>query len=257
MLIAVTRAVSSTLAQCELTHRPRDPINVSNAITEHACYEEALRSLGATVVRAPPEPDLPDAVFVEDTALALDEVAVITRPGAPTRRREVESMAKTLSAYKPLLRIQSPGTLDGGDVLRVGRKLYVGLSSRTNHEGVSQLEALLNKWDYDVIRVQVTGCLHLKSAVTQVGEDLLLINPLFVRPECFAPIETISVAPAEAHGANALWISRAGAVIYATHYPETAERLHGAGVRVVTVPSTELAKAEGGVTCCSVLFEAA
>ena len=257
MLIAVTRAVSPTLAECELTHRPRDPINVPNAVAEHACYEEALRSLGATVVRAAPEPDLPDAVFVEDAALALEEVAVITRPGAPTRRREVESMAEVLSAYKPLLRIQSPGTLDGGDVLRVGRKLYVGLSSRTNREGVSQLETFLSKWDYEVIRVQVTGCLHLKSAVTQVGEDLLLINPGFVPPECFASMETISVAPAEAHGANALWIggAGAGAVIYPAHYPETAERLDRAGVRVVPVPGTELAKAEGGVTCCSVLFE--
>ncbi|MGH7522028.1 MAG: dimethylarginine dimethylaminohydrolase family protein [Gemmatimonadales bacterium] len=256
MLIAVTRAVSPTLAECELTHRPRDPINVSNAIAEHACYEEALRSLGATVVRAAPEPALPDAVFVEDTALALDEVAVITRPGAPTRRREVESMAEALSAYKPLVRIQSPGTLDGGDVLRVGRKLYVGLSSRTNREGVSQLETILSKWDFEVIGVQVTGCLHLKSAVTQVGEDLLLINPGFVRPECFAPMEKIPVAPAEAHGANALWIGGAGAVIYPAHYPETAERLDRAGVRIVPVPSTELAKAEGGVTCCSVLLEA-
>ena len=257
MLIAVTRAVSSTLAECELTHRPRDPINVANAIAEHACYEEALRSLGATVVRAPPEPALPDAVFVEDTALALDEVAVITRPGAPTRRREVESMAGVLSVYRPLLRIQAPGTLDGGDVLRVGRKLYVGLSSRTNGEAVSQLETILSKWDYEVIRVQVRGCLHLKSAVTQVGEDLLLINPDFVPTECFAPMEMISVAPAEPDGANALWIGGAGgAVIYPAHYPETAERLDRAGVRVVPVPSTELAKAEGGVTCCSVLFEA-
>jgi dimethylargininase len=259
MLIAVTRAVSPTLAECELTHRPRDPINVANAVAEHACYEEALRSLGATVVRAPPKPTLPDAVFVEDTALALDEVAVVTRPGAPTRRREVESMAKVLSAYRPLLRIQSPGALDGGDVLRVGRKLYVGLSSRTNRAGASQLETLLGKWDYEVIRVQVTGCLHLKSAVTQVAEDLLLINPRFVRPEFFAPMEVIPVAPAEADGANALWISRAGtgaAVIYAAHHPETAERLERAGVRVVRVPCTELAKAEGAVTCCSVLFEA-
>ena len=256
MLIAVTRAVSSTLADCELTHRPRDPINVANAVAEHASYEEALRSLGAAVVRAPPEPTLPDAVFVEDTALALDEVAVVTRPGAPTRRREVESMAKVLSAYRPLLRIQSPGTLDGGDVLRVGRKLYVGLSSRTNRAGASQLENLLSKWDYEVIPLQVTGCLHLKSAVTQVAEDLLLINPRFVRPELFAPMEVIPVAPAEADGANALWISGAGAVIYAAHHPETAERLERAGVRVVRVPCTELAKAEGAVTCCSVLFEA-
>jgi dimethylargininase len=257
VLIAVTRAVSATLADCELTHRPRDPINVSRAIAEHACYEEALRSLGATVVRAAPEPDLPDAVFVEDTAIALDEVAVISRPGAPTRRREVDSMAEILGAYKPLLRIESPGTLDGGDVLRVGRTLYVGLSSRTNDAGASQLESFLTTWDYEVRRVPVTGCLHLKSAVTQVGEDRLLINPLRVPSECFGPMELIAVSPLEPDGANALWMRGAGAVIYAAHHPETAERLDRAGVRVVPVPSTELAKAEGGVTCCSVLFEAA
>lgn len=255
MLIAITREVSSTLAECELTHRARDPINVANAAAEHACYEAVLRSLGATVVRAPPEPALPDAVFVEDTALALDEVAVVTRPGATTRRREVESVAKVLSAYRPLLRIQSPGTLDGGDVLRVGRKLYVGLSSRTNRAGASQLENLLNKWDYEVICVQVTGCLHLKSAVTQVAENLLLINPRFVRPELFSPMEVIPVAPAEADAANALWIGGAGAVIYGDHHPETAERLERAGIVVVRVPCSEIAKAEGAVTCCSVLFE--
>jgi dimethylargininase len=254
MLIAVTRAVSPTLAECELTHRPRDPIDVANAVAEHAYYEETLRSLGATIVRAPPEPALPDAVFVEDTAIVLEEAAVITRPGAPTRRGEIESMAKVLSAYKPLLRIQPPGTLDGGDVLRVGRRLYVGLSSRTNREGIGQLEALLKKWDYEVIPVPVTRCLHLKSAVTQVAEQLLLINDRWVGPDCFGAMELVTVAPAEQEGANALWVS--GAVVYPAHYPQTAERLDQAGVRVVAVPSTEVAKAEGGVTCCSVVFEA-
>src|SRR5216117_2973383 len=152
MLIAITRAVSPTLADCQLTHRPRDPINVAEAIAQHECYEVALRSLGATVVRAPEEPALPDAVFVEDTAIALDEVAVMTRPGALTRRPEVESMASVLGGYRPLLRIQAPGTLDGGDVLVVGRgggrKIYVGLSSRTNRQGIDQLETLLRQWGY-------------------------------------------------------------------------------------------------------------
>ena len=254
-LIAVTRAVSPTLADCELTHRPRDPINVAGAIAEHAFYEETLRSLGATVVHAPPEPTLPDAVFVEDTALALDEVAVIARPGAATRRGEIESIATVLSAYKPLVRIQPPGTLDGGDVLRVGRRLFVGLSSRTNREGVSQLAALVKLWRYEVIPVEVNGCLHLKSAVTQVAEHVLLINPRFVRAGSFAPLEMIPVAPAEPDGGNALRVG--AAVIYPAHYPATRERLERAGVRVVPVPSAELAKAEGGVTCCSLLFEVA
>lgn len=255
MLIAITRAVSPTLAECELTHRSRDPINVTAAVAEHARYEEALRSLGATVVCAPPEPTLPDAVFVEDTALVLDEIAVITRPGAPKRRRETESIATVLAPYRTLLRIEAPGTVDGGDVLRVGRTLFVGLSSRTNTAGVLQLEALLKQWDYAVIPVAVDGCLHLKSAVTQVAERMLLINPSHVRQEVFGPMELIAVAPDEPGGANALWIG--AAVIYPAHFPETAERLDRAGVRVVPVPSAELAKAEGGVTCCSLVFEGA
>ncbi len=252
MLVAVTRAVSPTLAECELTHRPRDPIDVDKAVAEHACYEDALRSLGATVVHAPPEPTLPDAVFVEDAALVFAETAVMTRPGAPVRRREVESMAKVLSAYRPLFAIQAPGTLDGGDVMAVGRKIYVGLSSRTSHEGIAQLDQHLSEWGYEVIPVPVTGCLHLKSAVTQVADNLLLINDRWVSPECFGSMGTVTVAPGEPDAANALLIG--ASVIYPTHHPATAERLDRAGVRVVPVPCGELAKAEGGVTCCSVVF---
>lgn len=253
-LVAVTRAVSPTLADCELTHLPRDPINVDQAIADHAQYEAALRSLGATVVRAPAEPTLPDAVFVEDAALVFDEVAIITRPGAASRRPETESMARVLSAYRSLQRIEPPGTIDGGDVLVVRKRIYVGVSSRTNQAGLTQLATIVSKWGYEVIPVAVTGCLHLKSAVTQVAENLLLINDRWVRPESFGSIGTMTVAPSEPTGANALLIGTA--VIYPTHYPATAERLDKAGVRVVAVPCGELAKAEGGVTCCSVVFEA-
>lgn len=253
MLIAVTRAVSPSLAECELTHLPRDPINVAKAIADHEQYEAALRSCGATVVRAPEAPTLPDAVFVEDAALVLDEIAIITRPGAPSRRPEVESMAGVLSAYRSLQWIQPPGTLDGGDVLKAGRTIYVGRSARTNHDGLAQLETLLGERGYEVIPVPLKGCLHLKSAVTQVANNLLLINPDWVRPECFASFDVMTVAPSEPAGANALRIGTA--VIYPTHCPATAERLDRAGVRVVRVPCAELAKAEGGVTCCSVVFE--
>lgn len=253
MLIAVTRAVSPTLAECELTHLERDPIDVARAVADHEQYETALRSLGATVVRAAEAPTLPDAVFVEDVALVLDEVAIIARPGAASRRSEVESVAEVLSAYRPLRRIQPPGTLDGGDVLVVGRTIYVGRSSRTNQEGRAQLESLVSDWGYEVIPVSLDGCLHLKSAVTLVRDNLLLINDRWVRPESFASLDALTVAPSEPAGANALWIGPA--VIYPTHFPATAERLDRAGVRVVPVPCAELAKAEGGVTCCSVVFE--
>ena len=254
MLVAVTRAVSPTIVDCELTHLARVPIDVARAVAEHAMYEEALGALGATVVRAPPEPMLPDAVFVEDTALVFAETAVLTRPGAASRRPEVDSMAAVLAAYRSLSAIESPGTLDGGDVLIVGRTIYVGQSSRTNRDGVCQLENLLKRWDYEVIPVEVTGCLHLKSAVTQIAEILLLVNDRWVRPACFPSLEIVTVAPDEPDAANALRIN--GAVIFPTHHPRTAERLERAGVRVVPVPCTELAKAEGSVTCCSVLIEA-
>ena len=255
MLVAITRAVSPTLAECELTHQVREPIDVAKAVAEHAVYEETLRSCGATIVHAPSEPALPDAVFVEDAALVFAETAVMTRPGAPVRRREVESMAKVLSAYRTLFAIQPPGTLDGGDVMVVGRTIYVGLSSRTNQDGITQLDTHLSEWGYQVIPVPVTGCLHLKSAVTPVADDLLLINDRWVSSECFGSMGMVTVAPDEPHAANALLIG--ASVIYPTHYPATAERLDRAGVRLVPVPCGELAKAEGGVTCCSVLFEAA
>ena len=254
MIIAVTRAVSPTIAECELTHLAREPIDVAKAVAEHSAYEKTLESLGATVVHAPPEPELPDAVFVEDAALVFDETAVMTRPGTATRRREVESMAAVLRIYRPLVEIQAPGTLDGGDVMIVGRRVYVGLSSRTNRDGITQLDTHLSEWGYEVIPVPVTGCLHLKSAVTRVADSLLLINDRWVSPECFGSMGMVTVAPGEPDAANALLIG--ASVIYPTHHPATAERLHRAGVRVVPVPCGELAKAEGGVTCCSVVFEA-
>jgi dimethylargininase len=223
-------------------------------MTQHACYDQTLRSLGVTIVHARAEPALPDAVFVEDTAIVLDEIAIITRPGAPSRRPEVASIADVVGNYRPVLRIRPPGTLDGGDVLRVGRKLYVGLSSRTNREGVAQLGKILGDWDYEVIAVDVHRCLHLKSGVTQVAEHMLLINADFVSPECFAPLEWLAVVPEEPDAANALRIG--DAVVYPTHHPRTAARLERAGIRVVQVECSELAKAEGGVTCCSLVFEA-
>jgi len=254
MLIAVTRAVSPTIVKCELTHLAREPIDVAKAVAEHSAYEETLGSLGATVVHAPPEPELPDAVFVEDTALVFDETAVMTRPGAATRRREVESMAAVLRIYRPLLQLRAPSPLDGGGVMTVGRRVYVGLSSRTNHAGIAQLDTHLSEWGYEVIPVPVKECLHLKSAVTQVADSLLLMNDRWVSPECFPSMEVVIVAPQEPDAANALLIG--GTVIYPTHHPETARRLERAGVRLEAVPCGELAKAEGGVTCCSLVFEA-
>jgi dimethylargininase len=252
MLIAVTRPVSTSLSECALTYLERIPIDLDRARHQHGVYEDALRSLGAQVIRAPAADDLPDAVFIEDTALVLDEVAVITRPGAELRRREPGPVEAILSEFRPVQHIQAPATLDGGDVLRIGRTIYVGLSTRTNQDGVQQLASVVGAFEYDVVSVPVTGCLHLKSAVSQVDEHLLLLNPRWVPAETFRDLEHIDVAGGEPGAANALRVG--GAVMYPEHFPATADRLAKHGLEIVSVPSDELAKAEGGVTCCSLLF---
>ncbi|HEY4329495.1 MAG TPA: arginine deiminase family protein, partial [Phycisphaerae bacterium] len=148
MLIAITRAVSESLDRCELTHLPRERMDVALARTQHAAYEQALRQLGAQVVRAREEPELPDAVFVEDAAVALPDAVIITRPGAPSRRQEVPTIVDILSKYAQLEWIQEPGTLDGGDVLMVGKSIFVGRTLRTNDAGIQQLQKIAGTHGY-------------------------------------------------------------------------------------------------------------
>ena len=250
--IAVTRKISSAMTRCELTHLQRTPIDISLAREQHHAYEQVLRDLGWEVESLPEEPELADSVFVEDTAIVLDEVAVITRPGAPSRRAETASIAAVLGKYRDLVRIESPGTLDGGDVLRVGQTLYVGVSGRSSAGGIAQLGALLLPFGYRVLPVTMQGCLHLKTAVTQVRADQLLINSRYVGREQFPGMRFIEVDEAEPSGANALMLG--GDVIYPLSYPRTAELLRREGIRVHTVAMSETEKAEGGVTCCSLLL---
>ena len=251
-LIAITREISPKIAKCELTHLERQVIDIDNARLQHQQYEDALAALGCQVQRLPVEPDLPDSVFVEDAAIVLDELAVITRPGAESRQPETESVARALQPFRKLAFIQPPGTLDGGDVLRIAKALYVGLSGRSNLAGIEQLRSILEPYGYSVQGVELHGCLHLKSAVTQVAEDTLVINPAWVDGQMFGDMKLIEVDPREAFAANAVWIG--DAVIHPAAFPLTRQRLEDAGIKVQVVDASELAKAEGGVTCCSLIF---
>jgi dimethylargininase len=255
MLIALTRPVSAALARCELTHLARTPIDVARAAVQHAAYEIALRAAGAIVHRLPAADDLPDAVFVEDVAVVLDEVAVITRPGAASRRPETAAVEAALAGFRPLAHVAAPGTVDGGDVLVAGRTLFVGRSSRTNEDGVRQLASAVNPYGYRVVAVEVGGCLHLKSAATLVGDGLLLVNPAWVPAGAFPGFDRLAVDPAEPYAANALRVR--DRLLFPEHFPRTRNRLEGRGLSVVPVPCDELAKAEGAVTCCSIVFRAA
>lgn len=249
--IAFTRDVSSTIAECELSHLTRLPIDVARARAQHRQYEAALEALGCTVQRLPSLPNRPDAVFVEDTAVLLDEIAVIARPGAPSRRAETESVSEALTAYRPTVPIMAPGTLDGGDVLRVGRRIFVGESERTNLAGINQLRALVAPFGYTVTGVPLRDCLHLKTAVTQVADKTLLINRDWVETAVFTECDLIDVDPAEPMAANALLLGES--VIFPNAFPRTRQRLEAHGIAVYGVDVDELAKAEGGVTCCSLI----
>ena len=250
--LALTRDVSPAMADCELTHLPRLPIDVALAASQHAAYERALESLGCTVHRLSATSAMPDAVFIEDTAVVLDEIAIITRPGAESRRQETTDVEEWLKHRVLLARIEPPGTMDGGDVLVVGRHVFVGATARTNADAVDQFRRIVEYFGYRMTEVEVRGCLHLKSAVTSVGDDVLLVNRAWVPDRAFDGYELVDVHPQERAAAN---VVRLGSrLLSSAAFPWTVERLRARGADVTTVDVSELAKAEGAVTCCSLIL---
>jgi dimethylargininase len=245
--------VSPAIADCELTHLERRPIDFGVAQAQHHAYEAALRELGCEVHALPAEASLPDSVFVEDVAVVLDEIALLTRPGAPSRRAESASVAAALAPYRPVLSIQAPATVDGGDVLRIDRTLYVGLTDRTNQAAIDQMGAALRPYGYGVRAVPVSGCLHLKSAATLVAPGTVLCNRRWIDPSVLAGVEVLEVDPAEPYAANGLLVG--DRVIYPTRFPATRRVLERRGVALLPLDVSELQKAEGAVTCCSLVFE--
>jgi dimethylargininase len=254
MRIAVTREISPAIVRCELTHQPRVPIDLATAQMQHARYQQCLVAAGCTVERLRTTPDLADSVFVEDIAVVFPELAIVTRPGALSRRRETPVVAKALKKYRPLQRIQPPATLDGGDVLVLGRRVFVGHSRRTNATGIEQLRRILEPRGYTVASVPVEKCLHLKSAATAVSDETVLVNRDWVPTDAFCGLTFVDVDREEPWAANALRLN--GELIYSAAYPRTLARLEAHGFRVRTVELGELAKAEGAVTCCSLVFAA-
>jgi dimethylargininase len=254
MLTAITRAVSSALAECELSFIPRQPIDMEKAGAQHHAYEEALAKLGAQVVSLPAEPQLPDSMFVEDPAIVLEDVAIICPLGTETRRKEAPSLAAALEKYRKLAYVKLPGLLEGGDVLRVGRKLFPGVTLRSNPEGIRQLAVIAEHYGYDLTAIPVTGCLHLKSAVTYLGKNTLLGNRARFDWERLEGFEWIDVDPAEPHAGNALAIG--DTVLFPASFPRTKERIEAKGFKVLSLDISELQKAESGLTCSSLLFEA-
>lgn len=253
MMRAITRAVSPAIGRCELHTLERVGIDIAMAAAQHRLYERCLEELGLTVTSLRAEADLPDSVFVEDPALVLDEIAVITRMGAPSRRPEAETVAAALRPFRPLRYIQEPGTLEGGDVMRIGRRLFVGLSARTNAAGIEQLKLLTQEFGYSVIPVEVRGCLHLKSATTYLRDDAIVVNGSLIDMTPLTEFRKIEVAQEEPWAANTLTVG--GVTLASSAYPRTAERLRCGGFEVQALDISELMKAEAGLTCSSLMFD--
>lgn len=254
MDVALTREVPRSIVRCELTHRAREPIDHARAVAQHRAYCEALEDLGLTVLRLPADERFPDCCFVEDTAVVLDQVAVVTMPGAPSRRGEIAAVEEALRPYRRLERLTLPATLDGGDVLRVGRLLLVGRSSRTNPAGIEALAAVAAPLGYSVAAVPFSGCLHLKSAATALDEETVLLNPDWIEAGRLDGCRTVSVAPGEPEAANVLRVG--GEVWGHAGHPRTLDLLEARGYRARRLDVSEFVKAEAGLTCKSILFRA-
>lgn len=252
--VALMRGVPPTLASCELSFREREPIDLERALAQHAAYAALLRSLGLEVLELPTDPAFPDCCFVEDVAVVLDEVALLTRPGAASRRGEVRVIEAALARYRPIERTAEPATLEGGDVLRVAHTLYVGRSARTNDEGIARLAAVAEPLGYRVVPVPVTGCLHLKSALTALDQERVLVNRAWLDTAPLAGLELVDVAPEEPGAANVLRV--AGLVIAHPGFPRTNERIAALGYAVRPLDVSEFLKAEAALTCKSLLFAA-
>ncbi len=255
--IAIVRRPAPTLAdRCELTFLARSAIDFAMLERQHAGYRAALTEAGAEVVTLDAIDAHPDSVFVEDAAVVLDGVAVLTRPGVASREAEPEAIAPALAAWRPLQRIEAPGTLDGGDVLRIGRRLFVGLTTRSNRAGIARLAALAEPFGYTVTPVAVPGSLHLKTACTALDDETLLLNPAWIDPAAFAGFRILTVAAEEPFAANVLPIGDARIVNAA--FPRTRERIEafcaGAGLRAIATDISEFGKAEAGLTCLSLVF---
>jgi dimethylargininase len=253
-LVALVREPSASLAECELSYVDRTPIDLNRTRAQHAAYCAALHAAGAEVRVLPALDHLPDAAFVEDTAVVVDEVAILGGLGVGSRAAEADAIVGTLEAYRPVRRLDRPdATLEGGDVLRIGRTVYVGRSRRTNQAGVEALRRVLDPLGYRVRVMAVEGCLHLKTGCSSAGDGIVVVNPSWVSARLLEEdgLTVVPVASSEPWAANVLRV--AGTLLMPAGNAATSQRLRAAGLDPVEIEIGEFQKAEAGLTCLSLL----
>lgn len=254
MRIALTRPVSPRIGQCQLTYMKRQPISYERALKQHSEYKCALQKLGLRVISLPSEPELPDSVFVEDTALVLNELAVIGATAVASRHPELLAIKDFLSQYREIESLGEGAKFEGGDVVRRGKTIYVGESRRTCQNAFERLHKVLEPLGYNLRRVRVLHCLHLSTGATYVGNDTILANPKWIDVSAFTDCRVISVCEEEPWAANTLTVD--GVVLMPEGFPKTRFVLEQNGFCVHTVDISEFLKAEGSVSCLTNLIDA-
>lgn len=251
-MIALTRQPSFALVNCEVGHAPRQEIDLRLAFRQHEAYCRTLRQLGVEVEILPPEEAFPDSVFIEDNAVILDELAVMTSMGTPSRQGEPALLVPVLARHRRLATIVPPATIEGGDVLRMGKTLYIGVSTRTNREGVEAFRAIVEPLGYQVTPVGIQECLHLKTACNSLDDETLLVNPDWIDSDTLGAFRLLYVPAEEPFGANVLRLP--GGVLVQTSSPWTRDVIESQGFAATCVDLGEFAKADAGLTCLSLLI---
>jgi dimethylargininase len=244
--------VPGTFDWAVVANRPAEPINVVLARRQHLAYVEALRQAGLDVIEIPGDDSLSDCCFVEDCAVVAGGAALITIPGAPSRQGEPAAIGSALAPFVRTVAMQPPATLDGGDCLRIARRIYIGQSARTNSEGIEQARRLFEPLHHEVIPVALAGALHLKCVCSYLGGRKMLLAEDTLDPSIFAGVEIIPVPRDEAYAANC--VSVHGQVLMAQGYERTRNAVQAAGFKVVLLDNSEFKKADGALTCLSILF---
>lgn len=252
MIKAFVNYPSPRLAECQLTYMDRIPIDPILALEQHKAYVKALEKMGVDVEILQINEQCPDGVFVEDPVIVLDEIAIITSMGNPARRGEIPAIKEYVSGIRPIREVHSPAKLEGGDILRIGKRIFIGLSSRTDLAGIEALKNITNHYDYEIVPVRVTGSLHLKTAVTALDDHTVLINPLWLDTSLFKDFQLVPVPTEEPWGANILRLPQG--LIANVAYPGTCHLIASLGYHLETVDISEFGKAEAGLTCMSVVY---
>lgn len=252
MLTVVTHVPSPALQKCELTFIESESIDIEKAAKEHDNYCAMIEKCGAQVIKLEDNSSLPDSVFVEDPLIIFNEVAVLTSMGVESRRKELPALKEIFSQYRNVEQIFLPAKIEGGDVLKIGRNIFVGRSQRTNDQGILALRTIIEPLGYKVTPVRVTGCLHLKTGCTALDDKTILINPDWVEAEPFANYNKIETLPHEPFGANVLPVRET--ICMNAAFPDTIKLVRSLGYKVAETDITEFVKAEAGLTCMSVPF---